>query len=290
MDYDERQNPTLDDLVEAVDDLATLPDVYVRIKRVLDDPTSSHADIAEALGTDSAMTARVLRIANSAFYGRSGTLSTISAAVGLLGTQQVHDLVLATAVIQTFSDDFPAALQPGVFWRTSLLAGCAAKLLAEQCGFLDSERMFVAGLLAQVGQIPLFEQLPTQMTELAQTAADTGRPIDRLQRDRLGYDYADVGAALFAIWQLPPGLTTPIGHHTRPQLAQEGLLEAAIVHVSVALAQATSEERAIDQIIPQLDDQAWQASGLNPELLGQLQQQASELADRLTSAFLSAAA
>jgi HD-like signal output (HDOD) protein len=287
---DPDQTPSVETIVEQAEELATLPDIYVRIKLVLDDPTSSHTDIADALSTDSAMTARVLRIANSAFYGRSGQLSTVSGAVALLGTQQVHDLVLATAVIQTLEDSFPPALRPSVFWRESLLAGSASKLLAEQCGFLDSERMFVAGLLAQVGQVVLFEQLPTRMLAVAQAATESGQPISELQRQRFGFDYADVGAALFTSWQLPSGLISPIRYHTNPQATDAVLLEAAIVHIAVALATAETLQQQIDQVIAGLNRQAWDAAGLSAELLALLQREAVGLADQLTHVFLSAAA
>jgi len=290
MPNDPDQTPSVATIVEQAEELATLPDIYVRIKLVLDDPTSSLVDVADALSTDSAMTARVLRIANSAFYGRSGQLSTVSGAVGLLGTQQVHDLVLATAVIQTLEDSFPPALRPSVFWRESLLAGSAAKLLAEQCGFLDSERMFVAGLLAQVGQVVLFEQLPTRMLAVAQAATESGQPVSELQRQRFGFDYADVGAALFASWQLPAGLISPIRYHTDPQANDAELLEAAIVHIAVALATAETQQRSIDEVIAGLNPQAWKATELSPELLQLLQRDAVGLADQLTQVFLSAAA
>jgi HD-like signal output (HDOD) protein len=290
MPNDPDQTPSVATIVERAEELATLPDIYVRIKLVLDDPTSSLVDVADALCTDGAMTARVLRIANSAFYGRSGQMSTVSGAVGLLGTQQVHDLVLATAVIQTLEDSFPPALRPSVFWRESLLAGSAAKLLAEQCGFLDSERMFVAGLLAQVGQVLLFEQLPTRMLAVTQSATESGQPVSELQRQRFGFDYADVGAALFASWQLPAGLISPIRHHTSPQATDAVLLEAAILHIAVALATAETQQRSIDQVIEGLNPQAWKATELSPELLQLSQRDAVGLADQLTHVFLSAAA
>ena len=105
-----------------VTDLTTLPDLYVRVKNVIDDPNASHKDLADVLSIDPVISARLLRVANSAFYGLPSQIATISRAVNLLGTQQVHDLVLATAVIQTLEDSFPPALRPSVFWRESLLA------------------------------------------------------------------------------------------------------------------------------------------------------------------------
>ena len=281
---------TIDAIVERVRELATLPDVYLRIKRILDDPTSTHGDVAEALQTDPAMAARLLRVANSAFYGRPGGISTVARAVGLLGTQQVHDLVLAAAVIQGFDGLFPDSLKPRDFWRASILAATTAKLLAEHCGFLDAERMFVAGLLAQVGQLVLLEQLPVQMGSIVYLASQSGQRACDLQRGSLGFDYAEVGAALFAAWQLPAALSEPIRLHTAPADATDFALEAAIIHIAVETAAAEIEGLPPAQALARLDAEAWRLTELSKELFTQIHDAAGELAGELTAALLGKAA
>jgi len=281
---------TLDQIVTRVRGLATLPDVYLRIKRILDDPTSSLTDVAEALQTDPAMAARLLRVANSAFYGRPGGIATLARAVTLLGSQQVHDLVLASAVIQSFDRLVPDPLRPRDFWRGSILAAATAKLLAEHCGFLDAERLLVAGLLAQVGQLVLMEQLPVQMGSLAYLASQSARRPCELQRETLGFDYADVGAALFEAWQLPESLVEPIRHHTRPALAEDFALESAIVHIAVETADAEISGTLPEFLLQRLDDGAWRQTGLSTELLEQMRDDARELARGLSSAMLDQAA
>jgi len=281
---------TLDQIVTRVRGLATLPDVYLRIKRILDDSTSSLADVAEALQTDPAMTARLMRVANSAFYGRPGGISTVARAVTLLGSQQVHDLVLATAVIQSFDRLVPDPIRPHDFWRGSILAAATAKLLAEHCGFLDSERLLVAGLLAQVGQLALMEQLPVQMGSLAYLASQSARRPCELQRDTLGFDYADVGAALFEAWQLPDTLVEPIRHHTRPALADDFALESAIVHLAVESANAEIVGTLPEFLLQHLDERAWRQANLSAELFEQMRSEAREVARGLTAAMLDQAA
>jgi HD-like signal output (HDOD) protein len=281
---------TLDEIVARVSTLATLPDVYLRIKRILDDPASTHADVGEALQTDPAMAARLLRVANSAFYGRPGTITTITRAVGLLGTQQVHDLVLAAAVMQSFDGLFPEDLKPRDFWRASVTAATHAKLLAEHCSFLDAERMFVAGLLAQVGQLVLLEQLPVQMGSLGYLASQSGRRLCELQRDTLGFDYADVSGALFAAWNLPEALIEPIRRHTSPSMAEDHALEAAIVHIAVEAADAEIAQRPLEYVLERIDDGAWQRTGMSRELFEQMCGDASELAAGLMPALLDQAA
>ena len=277
-------------LVSEAGELATLPDVYVRVRAVLDDATSSHEDVAAAIATDPALSARLLRIANSAFYGRPGSIATVSRAVGLLGTQQVHDLVLATTVIQAFGDLANGAGSPHEFWINSLRTACAAKLLAEHCHILDSERLFVAGLLAQVGLLLLYRALPEQMARLG-SASDQGiGDVAARQRAQLGFDYAELGAELFDTWQLPQALVAPIRHHSVPSSAAEGLLETSIVHIAAHLSDAEHQGRHSEQLLEGLDDRAWEIAGMSRDELQALRLEAVALTAEIAPVLLDAAA
>ena len=283
--------PSPKQLVARMRELATLPDIYTRIKSVLNNPASTREDLARALSTDPALCARVLRMANSAFYGRPGRISTISQAVGLLGTQQIHDLVLATAVIHAFDRISSDLLDPQLFWHTSLAGAAAAKVLAEYCDILDSERLFVAGLLSRIGNLILLEELPAQMGAILAEAGDTSiTKLAAVQRDHLGFDYTVLSAELFRSWQLPQELVEPIGMHTQPATAGEFRLEAAILHIAINLADAMLQRQPVETVIPQLDDEAWTITGLSIETLEGIERLALELTAEIAPALLSAAA
>jgi HD-like signal output (HDOD) protein len=276
------------ELVASSTDIPSLPDIYLRIRTILQDPASSHQDVADALGTDPGITARLLKMANSAFYGRPGSIDTIGRAVGLLGTQQVHDLVLATTLISAFQGYSTAPLDPRQFWYTSVLAGTGSKLLAEHCGILDCERLFVAGLLAQIGQLLIARDRPVEMTELLQTADDSGETIDALQQSRLGFDYADVSVELFTQWQLPEDLIAPIRWHTRLGDHADDGLEASILQIAIRC--ATQPTQGLDTVLSQIDDRAWTLTGLSLEELNRLFAEAVELTDGLAPILLDSAA
>ena len=277
-------------IVSRATDLASLPDVYFRVKKVLDDPTSSHDDIAAAIAIDPGMSARLLRMANSAFYGRPRSIPTVSRAVGLLGTQQVHDLVLAATVIHSFDDFSSDLVNPREFWMSSLFAGSAAKILAEQSNILDCERLFVAGLLAPVGLLILYQEMPAQMRQIMQRANESDHDIARRQRELFGFDYAQVSAELFSKWQLPPELVDPIRHHTDPSAAGDGMLEAGILHIALHVAMAEARSQSLDQLIPSLNDDAWRVLDLSVEELEQVRDDARALTNEIVPALLSAAA
>lgn len=151
---------TPQELVACVEKLASLPAVYHRIRDLLDDPDSSMFELAEAVSSDTAITARVLRVVNSVLYGFPGKVETVSRAVNLMGMQQVHDLVLSTLVVAAFSGIRPARMHMGRFWSDSVLRGLAARAAARQLGMGDPERMFVEGLLADIGHLVMFQVAP----------------------------------------------------------------------------------------------------------------------------------
>ena len=290
MTQDSESQPTPAQLVARARELATLPDIYARTKKVLEDPASTHEDVADTLGTDPALAGRLLRIANSAFYGRPGKIATITRAVGLLGTQQIHDLVLATAVIHAFDGFNSDLIDRRAFWRSSLFAASAAKLLAEQCGILDCERLFVGGLLAQVGLLILYQELPSQMRSILREAREQDGDPAALQRDRLGFDYAELSAELFSSWQLPPELVIPIKGHTQPSSAGDSRLEAGILHIATQLASAQAQGQGLNELIPLLDDDAWRVTELSIEKLEQIYQDARALTEEIVPVLLNAAA
>lgn len=290
MTKDPEVEVTAEDLVARARELATLPDIYLQVKKVLLDPTSSHADVADALATDTALSARLLRMANSAFYGRPGSIATVSRAVGLLGTQQIHDLVLATAVIHAFDGFSSDLIDRRAFWRTSLFGASAAKLLADQCDILDSERLFVGGLLAPVGTLMLYQELPEQMRAILADARTRGADIATLERDRLGFDYAQLGAELFASWQLPPELVIPIRGHTQPSGAEDSLLEAGILHIATQLASARADGKSLNELVPRLNNDAWDITELSIAKLEEIDQEAQALTEEIVPVLLNAAA
>ena len=159
------------DLVTDSLQLVTLPDVYLRVKGVLDDPESCAADMARAIETDPAMTARLLRLANSPFFGFAANVDTTARAVSLLGTLQIHDLLLATSVSTMFSGVRSDVLNVADFWEESVRRGVASKLLATHCNLLDGERIFLAGLLAHIGKMVIAILAPGFLQEAAAAAA-----------------------------------------------------------------------------------------------------------------------
>jgi HD-like signal output (HDOD) protein len=223
---------TASEIVAQTDRLPSLPAVYFRVKRVIDDPNGSIAQLAEAMATDAAMTARVLRVVNSPFFGFPGRIETVTRALNILGMQQVHDLVLAWALGSVFADVSTSVMSMQEFWYKSVARGLAARGLARLARFVDAERLFVEGLLSDIGHLVMYVAVPDLSMKAAKTSERTARPLHETERDLIGCDYAAVGAALVSAWGLPAAFEEPIACQTDPFVARRHPLEAAILHVA----------------------------------------------------------
>ena len=138
----------------------SLPDVYVRLREVMDSDEASMADAAEVISLDPALSARVLRMANSAFYGFRSQVDTITRATNILGMQKIHDLVLAASVSKAFESISNELMDMDTFWYRSVHAGFLAQALGEGAGMRNTESLFVRGLLHDIGHLVLFSHYP----------------------------------------------------------------------------------------------------------------------------------
>lgn len=234
---------TCDEIVARVDTLATLPVVYFKVKAVLDDPRSSIEELAAALSCDPAMTARVLRVVNSSFFTTSRRIDTVTRALVLLGMQRVHDIVLAWAIKSAIAGVQPDILSMDDFWRGSVLRAVAARHLSKRSGFLDSERLFVEGLLSDIGHLIMYCYAPDLAAQAAQAHQSSRRPLHLVEREILGCDYAHLGASLVRAWNLPECFVEPIACQLSPSTAKDQPNESAMLHVCglVALTASGSE-------------------------------------------------
>jgi len=247
--------------------LFSLPEVYLDLKRELEDPNYSLQKVAEIIARDPALTTRLLRMVNSAFFGFGMEIDTVTQAVNMLGTQQVHDLALATAVTDTFSDMPIEVMDMALFWRNSLHCGVLARLLANHCNVLDGERLFVAGLLCDIGHLLMYQKISDQMQLALRHSKQLEIPLHQAEQELIGFDYAELGAELMRVWGLPTSLQTTTRHHLLPGNAHDYTLQTAIVHIAAAFTVARQQAPlSIESTLP-IDPVAWQVTGLCNESL-----------------------
>lgn len=272
-------NERLEELLSHSRSLVSLPDVYLEVKRILESPLGNASELARAVSTDAALTARFLRIANSPLFAPRSEIATVSRAITLLGTQIVHDIVLAASVADVFAGMDPKVMDVQRYWRTSFECGVLAKDIAGDVGVLDSDHVFVEGLLADIGHMVMYQREPALMQELTARALVEQRPRCDLEREALGFDYCEVGACLAADWRLPEALVAVIAQHQRPAEAAAFTLETAIVHVAYRLA------RCEPDTLPELDEAAVTLTGCAPARAAALRAVAQGEIDTTLAAF-----
>jgi HD-like signal output (HDOD) protein len=270
----EQQTNSLWEKVTMHAQLLTLPAVYLRLKDVLDDPDYTVSDIEDVISSDPAIATRLLRQVNSPYFGFASKIETISRAVGMLGSQQVHDLVLATSVAQTFSGMSIDVMDMHAFWTRSVYCAAAARLLAVNCNMLECERLFVAGLLRDIGHLVMYQTIPDDSKEALLRARAERRSLHAVERDLVGFDYAQLGGALLQQWGLPKGLWEPVQLQVTPEHPADYSLESSIVHIAGVLSDgsmATGDEG--DSFESLIHPFVWQVTGLTPEQCSAIHQE-----------------
>jgi len=253
---------TPEGLVADIKDLVTLPEVALRIARMVDDPNSSASDIGRAISSDAALTLRLLRIANSPSFGQHGKIGTISRAITVLGVRQVRDLTVGLTAIRTFDGIANELITMGSFWRQSVLCAVAAGHIAERRngGRGDTRRgdtPFVAGLLHDIGQLVLFSRAPV----LARQA---------LLMSIMGFDHGAVGAALAQNWGLPSALRECIEFHHEPERSQAHPVEVATIHIANSVAVLAEIGSTDLRDAPPISPIAIRAAHLDPANLSEI--------------------
>lgn len=262
------------ELVSHVEALASLPTVYQRIREQLDSPDGSVIEVARLVSADPALTVRLLRLVNSALYGYGGQVDTVNRAVQILGLQQVHDLVLAMSVSAVFSGIQPERMEMGRFWRGSVMCALAARTIAQGCGLPSAERLFVIGLLADLGHLVMYQTVPALAAE-AQNSADRGEEALHMAEQRIvGCDYAEVGATLMDHWRLPPLFAEVVGAQIVPRLGGDHSFDAAILHVASALVQADRRGEASSAAAERIAPSVWSQLNMSPESLSRIREEA----------------
>lgn len=260
---------TVAELVKEINGLVTLPDVFIRINRMVEDPDSSTADIAGAVSQDPSFTVRLLRVANSPFYGFSSTIDTVSKAVAVIGTSQIRNLALATAVARSFEGLPNDLVSMENFWHHSLYCALVARILARRVKVhrCDAEAVFTAGLLHDIGELVIFNRMPEQAKESLLIVLDSADeiPVYQAERQVMGFDHSGVGGELARQWNLPPLLEECIAYHHDIRQAQRYPLETAVVHIANILALMAEIDTFDPADVSPVDPFAWELTGLVAE-------------------------
>ena len=272
----------LDALVRQVRDLPALPDTVVRVMHLTDDPKSGISDVAKALVSDQALAARVLKLANSAFYGSSRRIATVSDAVVILGMRTTRNLVMATGCQEMLAQEVAGyALPPGALLRHSLACASAAQALAKRTQYRGTEEAFVAGLLHDLGKVVMNTYLRDQFIQVLIRAASGEMTYAEAERAVFSFDHAEAGAYLLERWNLPASLVTAVRYHHTPLEAPTDSPLPCLVHVADAICMTLGIGLGLDGLAYVLQPEALARLHLTAE---DFEEVTSQTCDMLTQA------
>lgn len=205
--------------IQAMDSLPPLPAVALRVIQVAQDPRSSAADLALIVSSDPGMSARILRIANSAAYRRGSEITSVQQALVVLGFVQARNIAVSTAITSAFPpDSLNALFRVEQFWRHALAVALRASELAGERRGVDAPTAFTAGILHDMGRLAMFHADPAGLDQVvAQVIRGEGGLVE-LETAVLQYDHAAVGARLAQRWNLPAAIEGAIARHHEPGL------------------------------------------------------------------------
>jgi HD-like signal output (HDOD) protein len=220
--------------IEQITNLPTLPAIVTRVMHIVNDPSSSASDVAFVVGQDLALSAKILRLANSAFYGVPRTITSINNAVVILGLKVINTIVLSLTVFDLFPHEKKSSLfNRTAFWRHSTSCALICRFLAEKMKkfvLFDAEEAFCAGLLHDIGKVVMEQYLHEDFHKALKHAKQHRVPLFEAEQETLGYAHTDVAQWLTSGWQLPVELQLPLVYHHDPQHATDCADIVALCH------------------------------------------------------------
>lgn len=209
------QLPSLNTLLRETDSFISMPEVCFRLREVIADDAHSRGEIVDVIIHDPALATRLLRIVNSAYYGLGRAVKDISHALSILGEQELNNLVIVTSIFNSMKYK-QSHMDINCYWRSSIFSAVMASNLAKHCNYAEEniEEIFISGLLLNVGKLLIYYREPGLLEFVEKQMLDSGRSDFEIEKEQLGFDHADVGAAMADSWNFSALLTESIfGHH-----------------------------------------------------------------------------
>ncbi len=265
--------------VRSIKEIPTLPAVAIKVTEVCQDESSTVEELEEVIASDPSIAARILRIANSAFFGCAKKVDSISRAIILLGFDTVKSLALSTSVFDLFSGSAEARLDWHQFWLHSVACGRGAQLIAEDAHARPYQSSaFLAGLLHDIGKLVLDNWFHEPYRQALLLAAERPCTLAEAEKQTLGFDHSTAGAWFAKSWGLPDTLARPMGQHHSMKIvdrSQEFLVAA--VHVGDVICWELELGSGWQAAVPELNPVALEILDMSPE---QLQVVAQRLAEQ----------
>lgn len=268
--------------------LPELPTLVSELNAIVNDPHASAEAIAQVVNKSPSLAALLLKIVNSAFYGFSTKIDSISRAVTLIGVKEITTLAIGVSALRLFKDIPRDLVDVASFFKHSFACGLIARMLAAHKNIQPPEQLFVAGLLHDIGRLILLKHFSDRYSELLRVAASSESSLYILEKAQLGCRHTDVAKYLIEAWKLPPSLADTIYYHHRPSSARDAK-RAAVVHLADMIAHGLGLGSSGENAVPRYDADAVKQLDILPSNLELIVRQAVHQLVFLDSMFQEAA-
>jgi HD-like signal output (HDOD) protein len=250
-------------IIQNIKNLQTLPTIYTSISEALKDPLVTPEKLAQIISKDQVSSVKILKVANSPFYGFRGRIDTISQAILYLGFDEIKNIIFALSVVNIFTKDREILnFKPTDLWAHSIAVGIATRLIGSAVGEKELENYFLAGIIHDIGKLLFIEFIPKDYEKVLKLVGEKNCSIKDAEIEILGMDHCKAGQILAEKWKLPNGLQDAILlHHTGIKVNQTNKLLAS-VHIADILTTALNLGKSGDQIIPEPNLKVWEIINL----------------------------
>jgi HD-like signal output (HDOD) protein len=257
----------VESILDLSNQITSLPALFNQINEAVEDPECSLLDIGKLISGDSVLSARLLKLANSSFFGFPSQIETVIHAVTIIGMAQIRDLVLAAMVTSRFKAIPRELIDMKSFWFHSIACGLTARVLATYRHETNVERFYVMGMFHNLGRLLFYLNFTNPIQEILLRVKKNKESLHKLERNIIGCDHAELGGALLKRWNLPKSLSEPVFCQNDLSKSTHYPVEAAILHVADIIANALMLGDSGDPFVPPLDSNAWEKIDLPVSLL-----------------------
>ncbi|MCP4630406.1 MAG: HDOD domain-containing protein [bacterium] len=237
--------------------LPEIPSVVFELNEVIANPMASAEQIAEVVNRSPSLTALLLKIVNSSFYGLPSKIGKVSHAVTLIGTREISGLALGISILSIFKNIPKNIIDMYSFWKHSLACGIFSRVLAAHLNSNQTELLFVSGLLHDLGRLILYIHFPKESLNIITRSRNRSKLLLKEEKDYLGCDHAEVAKGFLKQWKLPLVLENNVYYHHNPSEAPQAV-SAAIVHLADIIVNSLGTGSSGERYVPPLDNAAWE--------------------------------
>lgn len=247
-------------------------ETYHRLRGLIAAQDSKMSDFVTTINSDPSLVTKVVDFANSPLFNPVRSIQTLEQAISHLGVMQLKDVLLCNLTINAFTYLPDNIIKLPIFWENSLLCAIIARILAQKCNLQNSGQLFTLGLLHDIGHLAMYSVIPDTTLEAFNFSNQRDKPVNIVEREKLGFDYAQVGSELMQNWSFPLSYQIITEHHPEPKDTPEFYLETAIIHMARCLTFQTEKTSKNKQF--QIKPIASSVTNLSIDSLTDLKEQA----------------